>query len=69
MFLLNNIWFARYKVDAFVNSKLLMLLVSDVFQGILGSKLKKDNCHLPKIHIYGFSKAENPEFDFHEVRI
>ncbi|XP_039140257.1 LOW QUALITY PROTEIN: tRNA (guanine(37)-N1)-methyltransferase 1-like [Dioscorea cayenensis subsp. rotundata] len=38
----------------------------DVFQGILGSKLKKDNCHLPKIHIYGFSKAENPEFDFHE---
>ncbi|KAM0952393.1 putative tRNA (guanine(37)-N(1))-methyltransferase [Dioscorea sansibarensis] len=38
----------------------------EVFRGILGSKLKKDNCPLPKIHIYGFSKAENPEFDFHE---
>ncbi|KAJ0983591.1 hypothetical protein J5N97_011846 [Dioscorea zingiberensis] len=38
----------------------------DVFRGIFGSKLKADNCPLPKIHVYGFSKAENPEFDFHE---
>ncbi|KAG9143750.1 hypothetical protein Leryth_026126 [Lithospermum erythrorhizon] len=35
----------------------------DAFKGIFYETLKK-NCILPKIHVYGFSKADDPEFDF-----
>ncbi|KAJ3698881.1 hypothetical protein LUZ61_002586 [Rhynchospora tenuis] len=39
----------------------------DVFRGIFRSRSNDDDsCILPKIHVYGFSKAQNPEFDFHE---
>lgn len=38
----------------------------DCFRGIFSKGLKDSCCTLPKIHLYGFSKAENPEFDLHE---
>ncbi|KAG0481832.1 hypothetical protein HPP92_009916 [Vanilla planifolia] len=36
------------------------------FRGIFGGRGRTNGRRLPKIHIYGFSKADNPEFDFHE---
>ncbi|GMP52799.1 hypothetical protein CsSME_00018489 [Camellia sinensis var. sinensis] len=42
----------------------------DVFRGIFRTKPKQRGITLPKIHVYGFSKAQDPEFDFHErIRI
>ncbi|KAL0916963.1 hypothetical protein M5K25_014520 [Dendrobium thyrsiflorum] len=38
----------------------------DAFRGIFRRRARADSCSLPRIHIYGFSKALNPEFDFHE---
>ncbi|XP_078171198.1 met-10+ like family protein isoform X2 [Carex rostrata] len=39
----------------------------DVFKGIFRKRSKDDDSViLPKIHVYGFSKSQNPEFDFHE---
>ncbi|KAJ3696062.1 hypothetical protein LUZ60_001439 [Juncus effusus] len=38
----------------------------DAFIGIFRNKSDIDNLILPKIHIYGFSKSQDPEFDFHE---
>ncbi|XXG71210.1 hypothetical protein AAC387_Pa07g0514 [Persea americana] len=35
-----------------------------VFRG--HPKTKHTDTTLPKIHVYGFSKAQDPEFDFHE---
>lgn len=42
-------------------------MVSDAFRGVLRENGKEGKCTLPRIHVYGFSKAEDPEFDFHEV--
>ncbi|XP_030549803.2 tRNA (guanine(37)-N1)-methyltransferase 1 [Rhodamnia argentea] len=42
----------------------------DAFRGIYGDKPKGMMHALPVIHVYGFSKARDPEFDFHErIRI
>ncbi|KMS98385.1 hypothetical protein BVRB_4g093370 [Beta vulgaris subsp. vulgaris] len=38
----------------------------DVFRGIFRNRSRDRNLTLPRIHIYGFSRAEDPEFDFHE---
>lgn len=38
----------------------------DAFHGIYRNKSTDRKLSLPMIHIYGFSKAEDPEFDFHE---
>ncbi|XP_058090751.1 tRNA (guanine(37)-N1)-methyltransferase 1 isoform X2 [Magnolia sinica] len=40
----------------------------DTFRGIYRRKpkVKQIDTTLPKIHVYGFSKAQDPEFDFHE---
>lgn len=43
-------------------------MVADVFRGIFRKRPRDNGCNLPKIHLYGFSKAQNPEYDFHEVR-
>ncbi|XP_038900022.1 tRNA (guanine(37)-N1)-methyltransferase 1-like [Benincasa hispida] len=41
----------------------------DTFKGILGDRSDIDFT-LPMIHVYGFSKARDPEFDFHQrIRI
>ncbi|KAK8452809.1 hypothetical protein SEVIR_5G177510v4 [Setaria viridis] len=37
----------------------------DVFRGILRSGQSELHCVMPMIHVYGFSKAEDPEHDFH----
>lgn len=42
--------------------------VSDAFKGIFGDADRNEKLTLPVIHVYGFSKVEVPEFDFHEVR-
>lgn len=42
-------------------------MVADAFRGVLRKNHKDDNYILPRIHVYGFSKAQDPEFDFHEV--
>ncbi|KAI4374726.1 hypothetical protein MLD38_012688 [Melastoma candidum] len=42
----------------------------DAFKGIYQDKPKAMVQTLPVIHVYGFSKAEDPDFDFHErIRI
>uniref|UniRef100_A0A0D9V1A1 tRNA (guanine(37)-N1)-methyltransferase n=1 Tax=Leersia perrieri TaxID=77586 RepID=A0A0D9V1A1_9ORYZ len=38
----------------------------DVFRGISRNNQSGLPCVMPKIHVYGFSKAEDPEYDFHE---
>ncbi|KAL6199243.1 hypothetical protein ACLB2K_029029 [Fragaria x ananassa] len=42
----------------------------DAFWGILRDRSKDEEFSLPMIHVYGFSKAEDPDFDFHQrIRI
>ncbi|KAB1215244.1 tRNA (guanine(37)-N1)-methyltransferase 1 [Morella rubra] len=42
----------------------------DGFRGIFRSRPNSGDFTFPIIHVYGFSKAEDPEFDFHErIRI
>lgn len=42
----------------------------DSFRGIFRNKHTDRQLTLPRIHVYGFSKAQDPEFDFHEkIRI
>lgn len=42
----------------------------DAFRGIYRDRNKDREFNLPRIHVYGFSKASDPEFDFHErIRI
>ncbi|KAJ0044993.1 hypothetical protein Pint_04402 [Pistacia integerrima] len=42
----------------------------DVFRGIYRDRPKDTKFTFPAIHVYGFSKARDPEFDFHErIRI
>ncbi|XP_040384590.1 tRNA (guanine(37)-N1)-methyltransferase 1 isoform X2 [Oryza brachyantha] len=38
----------------------------DVFRGISRHIESGLPCVIPRIHVYGFSKAEDPEYDFHE---
>ncbi|XP_010927890.1 tRNA (guanine(37)-N(1))-methyltransferase 1 [Elaeis guineensis] len=38
----------------------------DAFRGIFRKRPRENDCNLPKIHLYGFSKAQNPEYDFHQ---
>jgi len=40
---------------------------ADAFRGIYIDRPKDGEFTYPMIHVYGFSKAEDPEFDFHEV--
>lgn len=40
---------------------------ADAFRGIHKDKKREDIRNLPTIHVYGFSKARDPEFDFHQV--
>lgn len=44
-----------------------MHLYTDAFKGIFRDMERSEGLTLPMIHVYGFSKAEDPEFDFHEV--
>ncbi|KAK3040290.1 hypothetical protein RJ639_028205 [Escallonia herrerae] len=46
------------------------LMVADAFRGIFRKIPNDKEITLPTIHVYGFSKGEDPEFDFHErIRI
>lgn len=38
----------------------------DVFWGIFQDTRPGKDCTLPRIHVYGFSKADDPEYDFRE---
>ncbi|KAI9093365.1 hypothetical protein K1719_027379 [Acacia pycnantha] len=38
----------------------------DAFRGIYRNRPKDGEHKFPKIHVYGFSKAQDPEFEFHE---
>ncbi|KAK4285998.1 hypothetical protein QN277_002617 [Acacia crassicarpa] len=38
----------------------------DAFRGIYRNRPKDGELKFPKIHVYGFSKAQDPEFEFHE---
>lgn len=42
-------------------------LNADAFRGVFHGLVLGKDCTLPRIHVYGFSKAQDPEFDFHEV--
>uniref|UniRef100_A0A1J3CD59 tRNA (guanine(37)-N1)-methyltransferase n=1 Tax=Noccaea caerulescens TaxID=107243 RepID=A0A1J3CD59_NOCCA len=42
----------------------------DAFRGIYNARQREEGLSFPTIHVYGFSKAADPEFDFHErIRI
>ncbi|KAH9735816.1 hypothetical protein KPL71_017878 [Citrus sinensis] len=46
------------------------MCVSHAFRGIYRDRAKDAKFTFLKIHVYGFSKARDPEFDFHEcIRI
>ncbi|CAN1239279.1 tRNA (guanine(37)-N1)-methyltransferase 1 [Linum grandiflorum] len=38
----------------------------DAFRGVFRNKTLNEAYNFPMIHVYGFSKAKDPEFDFHE---
>ena len=42
-------------------------LFTDAFRGVFKDKPKDKEYAMPMIHVYGFSKARDPEFDFHEA--
>lgn len=42
-------------------------MVADAFRGSFGNYTNVKTFTLPKIHVYGFSKAQDPEFEFQEV--
>ena len=42
-------------------------ILADAFRGIFRKMPRDRDFTLPRIHVYGFSKAPDPEFDFHEV--
>jgi len=44
-----------------------LLDITDAFRGIFRDRPRGKRFTLPMIHVYGFSKAEDPEFDLHEV--
>ncbi|ANM68119.1 Met-10+ like family protein [Arabidopsis thaliana] len=39
----------------------------DAFRGVYNDRHRDEGLSFPTIHVYGFSKASDPEFDFHEV--
>ncbi|XVE50422.1 hypothetical protein DITRI_Ditri01bG0161500 [Diplodiscus trichospermus] len=39
----------------------------DAFRGVYRGQPRDKEFNFPMIHVYGFSKARDPEFDFHEV--
>ncbi|CAH2077791.1 unnamed protein product, partial [Thlaspi arvense] len=42
----------------------------DAFRGVYNDRQRDEGLSFPTIHVYGFSKAPDPEFDFHErIRI
>ncbi|WZY69755.1 hypothetical protein YC2023_001995 [Brassica napus] len=42
----------------------------DAFRGVYNDRYRDEGLSFPTIHVYGFSKAADPEFDFHErIRI
>ncbi|KAL1203057.1 tRNA (guanine(37)-N1)-methyltransferase 2 [Cardamine amara subsp. amara] len=42
----------------------------DAFRGVYNERQRDEGLSFPTIHVYGFSKAPDPEFDFHErIRI
>lgn len=42
----------------------------DAFRGVYNDRHRDEGLSFPTIHVYGFSKASDPEFDFHErIRI
>ncbi|EOA18617.1 hypothetical protein CARUB_v10007190mg [Capsella rubella] len=42
----------------------------DAFRGVYNDRQRDESLSFPTIHVYGFSKAPDPEFDFHErIRI
>lgn len=42
-------------------------MVADAFKGSFGDYTNAKTFTLPNIHVYGFSKARDPEFEFQEV--
>lgn len=49
------------------STRCVSTLWADAFRGIYRGRPKDAMSNFPKIHVYGFSKARDPEFDFHEV--
>ncbi|CAN8273697.1 unnamed protein product [Cochlearia groenlandica] len=42
----------------------------DAFRGVYNERQRDEGLSFPTIHVYGFSKASDPDFDFHErIRI
>lgn len=60
-----NWWILR--ITWFFLSMFFPPLFTDAFRGIFKYKPNDKEYALPMIHVYGFSKARDPEFDFHEV--
>ena len=49
------------------NNLFLSSHITDAFRGIFRDRPRHKKFTLPMIHVYGFSKAEDPEFDLQEV--
>lgn len=48
-------------------SSLNSFTYADAFRGVYNDRYRDEGLSFPTIHVYGFSKAADPEFDFHEV--
>ncbi|XP_024028296.1 tRNA (guanine(37)-N1)-methyltransferase 1 isoform X2 [Morus notabilis] len=60
----------KIKVFNMDGRRFIISMFSNAFWGILRGRTQEKEFPLPMIHVYGFSKARDPEFDFHErIRI
>ena len=55
--------------EKLIHKDIIEMFSPDVFRGILRNSQSGLRCVMPMIHVYGFSKAEDPEHDFNEVSI
>ena len=53
--------------EKLIHKDIIEMFSSDVFRGILRNSQSGLRYVMPMIHVYGFSKAEDPEHDFNEV--
>lgn len=57
----------KYDIGLFCAKLWPRISSADAFRGIYRDRPEDVKFTFPKIHVYGFSKARDPEFDFHEV--
>ena len=55
----------KYDTGLFCSKLWPCISLADAFRGIYRDRPEDAKFTFPNIHVYGFSKARDPEFDFH----